>query len=111
MNDETIFRVLVGALFVMAVTVSGYYRRRAARSGEKISRRDEGWLIMVPLRLLGFAGWAVLIAYVINPEWVAWGSAPLPNWLRWAGIALAASAVPLVYWVFSSLGRNVTDTV
>ena len=111
MTDQTLFRILVGVLFVAAITISGFFRRRAASSGERISRREEGWLIMVPLRLLGLSGWAVLIAYVINPAWVAWSSAPVPVWARWSGVALALSFLPLVYWVFSSLGRNVTDTV
>jgi protein-S-isoprenylcysteine O-methyltransferase Ste14 len=111
MNNELIFRVMVGMLFLAALSVSLYYRITAERSGEKISRREEGWWIMVPLRLLGLCAWGMLVAFVINPQWVAWATAPLPDWLRWAGIATALVALPMVYWVFSSLGKNVTDTV
>src|SRR5215210_8432926 len=99
MDNETLFRLLVGALLVTAVSISSFFRRRAARSREKISRREEGWLIMVPLRLLGLSGWALLVAYVINPEWVAWSTAQVPVWLRWAGIAMAVVTLPLIYWV------------
>lgn len=111
MNEETLFRVIVAGLFLACVTIGVYYRRRAARSGEKISRREEGWRIMVPLRLLGFSVWGVLVAYLLNPQWVAWSTVQLPSWLRWTGVVLAFAAIPLIYWVFSSLGKNVTDTV
>ena len=37
--------------------------------------------------------------------------APLPNWLRWFGVASGALCSLLMYWTLSSLGRNLTDTV
>jgi protein-S-isoprenylcysteine O-methyltransferase Ste14 len=48
---------------------------------------------------------------MINPAWMAWSALPLPAWLRWVGAGLVAAAIPLEYWMFSSLGKNVTDTV
>ena len=32
-------------------------------------------------------------------------------WLRWAGVVLGLAMVPAAYWVFSTLGRNVSETV
>jgi protein-S-isoprenylcysteine O-methyltransferase Ste14 len=50
--------------------------------------------------------------YMINPSWMAWSSLPVPAWLRWAGAALGVWVVPsILFWVFHSLGRNLTDTV
>ena len=42
---------------------------------------------------------------------MAWSSVRLPVRVRWAGAVLAAATLPLSWWVFESLGRNVTPTV
>jgi len=55
-----------------------------------------------------FAG---VFAYLLNPEWMAWASFASPTWLRWAGVAAGLWLVPAAFWVFSSLGRQVSETV
>ncbi len=42
---------------------------------------------------------------------MAWAHLPLPTWLRWTGGVLMVICLPLVYWLFSSLGKNITGTV
>ncbi len=111
MEHASTFRILTIILFVLLAATGLYHRVRAARSGEKISRREEGLPIMILLRLFGFSVWMGLLLYMINPRWMAWSTLPLPPWLRWAGAALGVLALPLIYWMFSSLGTNVTDTV
>jgi protein-S-isoprenylcysteine O-methyltransferase Ste14 len=93
------------------MSISIYYRSQAARSGEKISPIEEGPLILNLRRVLGLVFWLSIFAYLINPRWMAWASLPLPAWMRWSGAAIMATCVPLVYWVFSNLGNNVTPTV
>lgn len=66
---------------------------------------------MILLRLFGFSMWLSLLIYMINPGWMAWSTFLLPTWLRWLGAGLGLVAIPLIYWMFSSLGKNVTDTV
>jgi len=112
MTNETPFRLLVFAMFAIALTTSAYYRRKAARAGdERISRREEGTPIMILLRLAGLVVWLSPVAYAINPDWLRWSALPLPVELRWLGAALSAIALPLIIWMFRSLGNNVTDTV
>lgn len=111
MENESLFRGITVILFGVVVAIGAYHRVRAAGSGEKVSRREEGLVMMALLRLFGFSTWAGLLVYMFNPGWMAWSSLPLPAWLRWVGSGLGIFAVPLVYWTFSSLGRNVTDTV
>ena len=60
---------------------------------------------------MGLALWLSVLLYLVYPAALARFSLPLPLPLRWLGAGLMAAAVPLVYWVFSSLGRNVTPTV
>jgi protein-S-isoprenylcysteine O-methyltransferase Ste14 len=111
MNNETVYQLVAIALLGASMSISIYYRSRAMRSGEKISSLEEGKLILNLRRIFGLALWLSTLAYLINPRWMAWASLPLPAWLRWSGAALMALCVPLVYWVFSSLGKNVTQTV
>jgi protein-S-isoprenylcysteine O-methyltransferase Ste14 len=111
MNLESVFHLLAVVLLLSTVSISIYHRHKAAQTGERISTREEGSLILNLRRLFGLAGWLGALVYLINPDWMAWSSLPLPAWLRWTGAALMAVCLPLVYWVFSSLGKNVTPTV
>lgn len=111
MNDN-LFRILAGVIFVIASSISIYYRRKADRvSGEKISLKEEGLLLTIILRSLGLLIWLSVLAYFINPAWMAWSRVALPVWLRWVGVGLGVLADILAYWVFSNLGNNVTPTV
>ena len=111
MASEQTFRALLILSLALFLPIGLYHRIRAA-SGERLSRRDEGVFVMVALRLFGLVTCAALLSYLINPGWMAWSSLPLPVWLRWAGAALGVWVVPpLLFWVFHSLGPNLTDTV
>lgn len=112
MNTEAIFRISIAVLIVVALSISAYFRRRAARAGnEPIDRRQEGLSIMVVLRIAGLGVWLLVIAYVINPDWLAFSAVSLPVELRWLGLFLSVAALPLIVWMFRSLGNNITDTV
>lgn len=110
--DDTIFRILILVLMVTAMGVSAYFRRRAARiGGDKMDRTQEGVSLMIVLRVAGLGVWLSVLAYVINPAWIAFASMPLPDAARWFGFALSVMALPLMVWMFRSLGNNITDTV
>jgi len=110
MNDDRLFRLILLAGFVIFMPI-GIYHRLKARTGEKLDRRQEGMFILIGLRLVGLAGMAGLIAYLIDPAYMAWAAVPLPVWLRWTGVGLALIAGSLLVWMFRTLGRNLTDTV
>ena len=100
--------LLVG--FVMLVPVGIYYRLRS-RTDEKLDRRQEGWPILLGLRLLAFFYMAGLMVFLVKPSAMAWASFSLPDWLRWSGVGLVAAAGGLALWTFRTLGHNLTDTV
>lgn len=110
MSDDELFRRILLAGFVIFMPI-GIYHRLRARTGEKLDRRQEGLFILITLRLAGAVGMAGLIAYLVDPAYMAWAAAPLPNWLRWTGVGLALIAGSLLVWMFHTLGRNLTDTV
>ena len=79
MDDQLVFRVTVLVFIVAGMAVGIPYRVRAARTGERISRRGEGPLIMVTLRLCGGLTMLCLVAFIVNPRWTAWAQMPLPD--------------------------------
>lgn len=110
MDHETPFRIALLVIFVLGMPIGGYHRFKAAASRERLSRREEGF-VLVPLRLCGLVTFGGIIAYLIDPEWMRWSALPLPDALRWAGAVVGAASLPLLLWTLASLGRNLTDTV
>lgn len=111
MNDN-LFRLLILAMMVTALSITAYFRRRAQRTGgDKIDRRQEGVPLMIVLRVTGFGLWLSVLAYVIDPAWIGFAALPVPEWARWLGFGLCLAALPLMVWMFRSLGNNITDTV
>ncbi len=94
-----------------AVAPVGLYHRLRSRTDERLDRRQEGWLILLSLRPLALAYMAGLVAFLIEPSWMAWASLHLANWARWIGVGLGVGGAALIIWTFRSLGHNLTDTV
>jgi protein-S-isoprenylcysteine O-methyltransferase Ste14 len=107
---DSLARVVLLAGFAVFAPVGLYHRLRSF-TDERLDRRQEGWLILLGLRLLALVFMVGLVAFLIEPNWMAWASFPLPNWARWSGAALGVAAGVLLIWTFRSLGHNLTDTV
>ena len=111
MRDDQIFRIILIAAALILFPIGIFHRVRSQSTGESLDRWQEGPLILFTLRPIGIATMLGLIAYMINPEWMAWSSMPLPRSVRWAGVAVGAVAGCLLIWTLRSLGKNLTDTV
>jgi len=111
MPSETPFRIALALIMLASATVAGYYRWRAAASGERISRKEEGYLFAILLRLAGAGLWIATLLYLVAPATVRWGAVSLPAWVRWCGVAGGACGPLFLAWTLASLGRNLTDTV
>ena len=110
MADDAVFRWVMVAGFVAVVGITGPHRAKAA-TREKLDRRKEGVFMLATLRPAGAALWLGVIAYTINPAWMAWSAMPLPSWLRWSGAGFSVLSVALLTWTLPTLGTNLTDTV
>ena len=104
------FRWILIAVFVSSISISAYYRRKA-RQSETIARGEEGGLFILLRLVFALPLFLSVLAYMINPAWMDWSSAPVPTWLRWMGAVLGVAVVPLTYWVFRTIGRNISETV
>ena len=105
------FRWIVLVVFASNIAISAYYRRKARQSGETISRGEEGAFFVILRLVFALPLFLAIIIYVINPAWMAWSSVAVPVWVRWIGAGLGIAIVPLMYWVFSTIGRNISETV
>ena len=109
--NENIFRILGALIFFTGIGISSYFRRKADKeSGETVSRKTDGNTLMNIIRIGGLVLWFTPIAYLINPQWLAWSKLDLPEWVRWVGVGLGILCTFGIYWLFSSIGSGITPT-
>ena len=109
--NSFVFRSVVFIVLILTFGISASFRKRARVDGGTIQRQEEGWPILV-LRI-GFAI-PLLIVILLNIFWpgpLTWAKFDPPAWLRYVGLALAILCVPLIWWVFTSIGKNISETV
>jgi protein-S-isoprenylcysteine O-methyltransferase Ste14 len=111
MNHDQTFRAILMAVLLLTPPIGIYHRLKSQATREELDRRQEGLFILATLRPVGAALWLGVIAWVVDPDWMAWSSVSLPSWLRWMGVGAIAIACGLLVWTFRCLGKNLTDTV
>jgi protein-S-isoprenylcysteine O-methyltransferase Ste14 len=111
MMNENFIRILAAVILFTGVGISGYFRRKADRdSGETVSRRVDGAILMNLIRLGGLLLWFSPLVYLLNPAWMAWSKIGLPDWVRGFGLGLDILCDFGIYWLFSSIGNSITPT-
>lgn len=109
MYYEPGYRLAAAILLTVIYSVSIFFRRRADKAGGCVARQ-EGTVMLAGLRLGALLLLLNVLVYLINPGWMQWASWASPGWLRWTGAGLSALMVPSLYWMFISLGNNITPT-
>jgi len=109
--NENIFRILAAVILFTCIGISSYHRRKADKdSGEKISRKVDGSVMMTMIKIGGLILWMSALVYLINPTWMIWSKIGLPESVRWIGVGLGGLCVVGIYWLFSSIGSGITPT-
>jgi len=98
-------------VFFGMISISGYFRYRARQVGEVIPREREGGLAVLARVLCAAPLYLPIVVYMFNPDWMSWAALAMPVWLRWVGAVVGLAALPVLYWVFSTIGRNISETV
>ncbi len=111
MIDERFYRATTVVFFVTAMSISIFFRSRAARRSQEKLRGEVGGAALIVARLTFVLGLlSFLVAYAVKPNWTRWASMDLPDAVRIAGALLVLSTFPCFIWLFRHLGRNVTPT-
>ena len=109
--NENIFRILAALILFTGMGTSIYFRRKADKTtGEQISRKVDGSVMMNIIKFGGLILWLSPFAYLINPLWMSWSKIGLPEWARWLGIGIGVLCSLGIYWLFSSIGNGITPT-
>ena len=111
MSAEQPFRWILAVILVVAISISGYYRKRARETGGTIARRQESGRLITLRLAFGLPLLLSLMAFLLRPGLIGWAKVPLPLWVRWGGAALGVTCIVLVVWVMRSIGANVSETV
>jgi len=111
MLDDSTFRLLfrfVAGVFAVVwsgnLLLAGIERRNFYTAAE-------GAAAGIPLRVFFISSIVSIVAYLINPDRLAWAALSLPPWVRWSGFILGVFALALFIWVIRSLGRNFSLTL
>ncbi len=110
MSTESLFRIAFWVLFGGLIVMQVYFASRVRRAGERVAadrkaieREEWGYAVVRAIGSLSLITFLVLFG--INPPWMGVLSVPLPDWLRWAGVALGAVSFVLYGWSQATLGR------
>jgi len=110
MENETLFRIVLPVLIIAFAMHRGYYVKNHSQPEDvTLKKRQEGIASKVS-GVLAVIGFISVIAFVINPNWLAFASLSFPVWLRWVGIALALAGFALLQWAQVTLGKSWSDT-
>jgi protein-S-isoprenylcysteine O-methyltransferase Ste14 len=110
METETIFRIILPILIISFAAHRGYYVKYYSQpEGATVKQREEG-IDSKLAGLLGMVGFIAMLAYVINPDWLAWTGLFLPLWLRWTGVGIAVMGFALLQWAQVTLSNSWSDT-
>ncbi len=104
-------RLLALVIFGTTLGISAYHRRRARIATGTIPRRAEARHLVAGRLIVALPLFGGIVAYLIDPAWMAWSEIVLPSWVPWLGVVVGFSNVLVVHWVLRALGPNVSETV
>lgn len=110
METETIFRIILPVLIISFAAHRGYYVKYHSKPEDATLKQREEGIVSKLAGLLGMIGFIALVAYVINPGWVAWAGLSLPQGLRWTGVGIAILGFALLHWAQVTLANSWSDT-
>jgi protein-S-isoprenylcysteine O-methyltransferase Ste14 len=111
MSQENLFRLLIFLLMLVNFTISGYFRRKADIKDDKTTFEEENQVLLKLRNIGALLMYGSILAYLIFPPIMQWAQIDLPLYVRWIALGMIALLVPMFYWLFSSLGNNITPTV
>jgi protein-S-isoprenylcysteine O-methyltransferase Ste14 len=76
-----------------------------------IKRQEEGWLALLTRFVIAIPLLMVLLLNIFYPQAMGWAKFNIPQWIKITGLVLGFLCIPFLWWVFSSIGKNISETV
>lgn len=108
MTSDQLFRILILVTLGISIAISVCFRRQADKKGGQLD--PSGNRVLLFLRLAALVVLVPLFGFLINTDWMGWARYRSPEWLRWLGFATATISIPGLYWLFSTIGMNISPT-
>lgn len=105
------FRWIILVVLFSAFGISATQRKKARDEGGTIKRQEEGWGVLLVRMGVALPLLAVILLNIFWPASLSWAKFNSPSWLMIAGLILAVLCIPLLWWVFRSIGKNISETV
>ena len=110
MEAETPFRILLPILIIVFALHRGYYIKNHSQPDDVTLKKREESIASKVGGWLGVIAFISVLAFVINPSWLAFASLSFPVWMRWAGVVLTLNGFALLQWAQVTLGKSWSDT-
>ena len=108
MTTDQLFRLLILLSMGANFAISGYFRRKADQQGGQLDQ--SGNRVLIALRLIALTVLIPLIGFLINTTWMGWARFDAPLWMRWLGFVITMAMIPCIYWLFSTIGNNISPS-
>lgn len=109
MHTDLAFRLGLALLLVSFVAHRGYYSRKLPPPEQETVDKLEANPAAILAGVIFLLALASALVYLLYPGLISWASLPLPDWMRWLGLGLAAGGFLLLQWAHQALGRNWSD--
>lgn len=112
MIPESVVRLMFGVVFFSVFSFGFYYRIKAHRQNDQFERmKNEGKTTFVILRFFGGMLWLMALLFPWYPELFESIRFESRFAVQLTGLMLSLAAIPMGISVFTSIGKNITDTV
>lgn len=111
MSGETPFRLVLIVIALGQAAVSLWFLRGTGAGSTIFGRREEGIALTVAVGFCYLTYGGAVVAYLLDPAWMAWSAVAIPAWLRWAGIAPVLGGALAIIQSQRHLGRNITISI
>ncbi len=108
--------IILKNLFIVITSLAGFmdafFRVRADRKGGIIQTGSQGSSLFRVMQIFSFLFFlSVFLIYIVHEQWISFAAFHVPDTLRFACALVAGFAcIPFLFWVFLSLGTNITVT-
>jgi protein-S-isoprenylcysteine O-methyltransferase Ste14 len=104
-TEELVFRILTALSGIAILGIRVYYQGRILQDEKRTKITGSAWRV-IPGAVAALATMVFGAAYVFFPAAFPWSYAEYPEWLRWAGAAMALAGILLLWSAHHHLGLS-----